>query len=245
MPRYKLTIEYDGTDYSGWQVQNNGPSIQAELMKAVKAFSGEDVKVLGSGRTDAGVHALGQVAHVDLAREQPTDRIRDALNQHLKPNPISLLKVEQVDDQFDARFSAKKRTYFYRIINRQSPLALMRDRSWLVPRHLDIDIMNEGANILQGHHDFTTFRSSRCQSKSPLKTVDEIGLIRNGEEIIMTISARSFMHNQVRSMIGSLKLVGDGKWTLDELAAALEAKDRKRCGTVAPAGGLFLHKIEY
>jgi len=245
MPRFKLTIEYDGTDYVGWQVQNNGPTIQAELMRAIKAFSGEDVYARGSGRTDAGVHALGQVVHFDLETECEPNRICDALNQHMKPQPIAVLDCVRVDDEFDARFSATRRHYVYRLINRRAPLTLMTDRAWHVGRPLDIDAMKDAAAELVGHHDFTTFRSSRCQSKSPLKTIDDIQLLKCSSEIIMNISARSFMHNQVRSIMGSLKLVGDGKWQKSDLLEALAAKDRKRCGTVAPACGLYLYKVDY
>ena len=245
MPRFKLTIEYDGTDFAGWQVQDNGPSIQAEMMTAVHAFSGEKPIVRGAGRTDAGVHALGQVAHIDLTGQHDTGTIRDAINHHLKPLPITVLACEQVSDDFDARFSATKRHYVYRIINRRAPLTLMRERVWLVARPLDAKAMHEAAQLLKGHHDFTTFRSTHCQSKSPEKSIDDIEILHCSSEIIMKISARSFMHNQVRSIMGSLKLVGEGKWRVEDLADALKAKDRTRCGTVAPACGLYLYKVEY
>ena len=234
MPRYKLTIEYDGTDFVGWQVQDNGPSVQAEIERAIKRFTGEDVKVICSGRTDAGVHALGQVIHIDLKTSREPGIITDALNQHLKPKPIAVLDCEAVDDHFNARFSATKRHYVYRIINRRAPLTVMRDRCWHVVHDLDAKTMHDTAQSLVGHHDLTTFRSVRCQAKSPMKTIDEIEIIKCSSEVIMKISARSFMHNQVRSIIGSLKLVGCGKWSPDDLVKALEAKDRAYCGTVAP-----------
>jgi len=245
MSRFKLTIEYDGTNFVGWQVQDNGPTIQAELLRAIKAFSGEDVTLRGSGRTDAGVHALGQVVHFDLETECGTRRICDAINQHMKPLPIAVLDCVPVEDTFDARFSATRRHYLYRIINRRAPLTLMTNRAWHVGRPLDVEAMQDAAKLLVGHHDFTTFRSSRCQSKSPLKTIDAIEIVNTSNEIIMNISARSFMHNQVRSIMGSLKLIGDGKWQEADLIAALEAKDRKRCGTVAPACGLYLMRVDY
>ena len=245
MPRYKLTIEYDGTDFAGWQVQENGPSIQAELMAAIEAFSGETVSVHGAGRTDAGVHAIGQVAHIDLQAGREPGTIRDAINQHLKPLPIAVTNCEVADDDFDARFSTTKRHYIYRLINRRAPLTLMLNRAWLVCRPLDAEAMHQAAQSLVGHHDFTTFRSVHCQAKSPEKTIDEIEILKRSSDITMKICARSFMHNQVRSIMGSLKLVGEGKWSTGDLVAALEARNRTRCGTVAPACGLYLAQVDY
>ena len=213
MPRYKLTLEYDGTPFVGWQVQENGPSVQARLAVAIKAFSGEETIPRGAGRTDAGVHALGQVAHMDLGKEWPPEKVRDALNAQLRPDPVSVLTCERAAADFDARFSATARHYLYRIVNRRSPLALDRDRAWQVVHMLDAVAMHDAAQVLVGHHDFTTFRSTECQAASPVKTLDWLAVDREGEEIRIEASARSFLHNQVRSMVGSLKLVGEGKWT--------------------------------
>jgi tRNA pseudouridine38-40 synthase len=245
MPRYKLTIEYDGTPFVGWQVQDNGPSIAGAIAEAFGKFAGETPKVSGAGRTDAGVHALGQVAHVDLAKDWETDTIRDALNAHLRPQPVAILKVEPVAADFDARFSAKARHYLYRIANRRADLALDRDRAWRVIRPLDALAMHEAAQRLVGHHDFTTFRSTECQAKSPMKTLDRLDVSRHGDEIRFEVSARSFLHNQVRSMVGSLVMVGEGKWNAANLAKALEARDRAACGPVAPACGLYLVRVDY
>jgi tRNA pseudouridine38-40 synthase len=245
MPRYKLTLEYDGTPFVGWQMQENGASVQGRLADAIKAFSGEDAIPRGAGRTDAGVHALGQVAHLDLVKDWAVDKVRDALNALLRPDPISVLACEHVAPDFDARFSAKARHYLYRIIDRRSPLALERMRAWGVFRPLDAKAMDEAAQVLVGHHDFTTFRSTECQAESPEKTLDRLTASRHGEIIRVEASARSFLHNQVRSMVGSLKLVGEGKWTAHELEAALAAKDRAHCGPVAPAHGLYLVKVDY
>ena len=245
MPRYKLTIEYDGTPFSGWQRQDHAPSVQGVLVDALAAFCGHAVKVNGAGRTDAGVHALGQVAHVDLEKDWRVDQVRDALNAHLRPHPVAVLSAEKVADGFDARFSARKRHYLYRIANRRSDLALDRSRAWRVPRRLDVDAMHAAAQRLVGNHDFTTFRSTECQAKSPLKTLDQLDVSRDGDEVRVRTSARSFLHNQVRSMVGSLALVGDGKWSADDLSAALEARNRAACAPVAPPDGLYLVKVDY
>ena len=245
MPRYKLTLEYDGTPFVGWQMQANGASVQGRLAEAIKSFSGEEAIPRGAGRTDAGVHALGQVAHFDLVKNWPDDKVRDALNAVLRPDPISVLFCEHVATDFDARFSATVRQYLYRIIDRRSPLALERMRAWGVFRPLDAKAMDEAAQVLVGYHDFTTFRSTECQADSPKKTLDRLTASRNGEIIRVEASARSFLHNQVRSMVGSLKLVGEGKWSAAGLRAALAAKDRARCGPVAPAHGLYLVKVDY
>jgi tRNA pseudouridine38-40 synthase len=245
MPRYKLTLEYDGTPFVGWQVQENGPSVQARLAEAIKAFSGEEGVPRGAGRTDAGVHALGQVAHIDLAKDWPPWKVRDALNAQLRPDPISVLACEPAAPDFDARFSATARHYLYRIVNRRGPLALDRDRAWQVPHALDAGAMHEAAQVLIGNHDFSTFRSAECQASSPVKTLDRLAVARNGEEIRIEAAARSFLHNQVRSMVGSLKLVGEGKWTAHDLRDALEARMRGACGPVAPPCGLYLARVEY
>ena len=245
MRNLKLTLAYDGTRLVGWQRQADGDSVQGLLEDALARFEGAPVTVHGAGRTDAGVHALGQVAHFDLAKDWADDKIRDALNALLRPDPISVLTCEHAPPDFDARFSAKARHYLYRIIDRRSPLALERMRAWGVFRPLDAKAMDEAAQVLVGHHDFATFRSTECQSESPEKTLDRLSASRHGEIIRVETSARSFLHNQVRSMVGSLKLVGEGKWSAADLEAALAAKDRARCGPVAPAHGLYLVKVDY
>ena len=245
MPRYKLVIEYDGTPFVGWQVQDDRATVQGALTAAIAAFSGEQASVQGAGRTDTGVHALGQVAHVDLGKDWRTDQVRDALNAHLRPHPIAVLVAEQVPDTFDARFSATRRHYLYRIVNRRADLALDRDRAWRVPRMLDVAAMHAAAQRLVGKHDFTTFRAAECQAKSPEKTLDRLDVQRAGDEVRVYASARSFLHTQVRSMVGSLALVGDAKWSADDLAAALAARSRAACGEVAPPEGLYLVSVDY
>ena len=245
MPRYKLIIEYDGTPFVGLDLPPDGTSVQGVLADAIAAFTGERATVQGAGRTDAGVHALGQVAHVDLAREWDVDTVRDALNAHLRPHPIALLAAERVSDEFDARFSAKQRHYLYRIVNRRADLALDRTRGWRVARPLDTATMQLAAQRLVGRHDFTTFRAAECQAKSPVKTLDRLDVERLGDEVRVHAAARSFLHHQVRSMVGSLVLVGDGKWSPDDLTAALAARDRSLCGQVAPPEGLYLMRVDY
>jgi tRNA pseudouridine38-40 synthase len=245
MPRYKLTLEYDGTPYVGWQAQDNGPAVQAAITEAIAAFTGERAAVQGAGRTDAGVHALGQVAHLDLAKNWDDDTVRDAINFHLRPQPIAVLAAEHVADDFDARFSATKRHYLYRISNRRADLALEQNRVWRVPRPLDSAAMHAAAQRLLGRHDFTTFRAAECQAKSPVKTLDRLDVARDGDELRIEASARSFLQHQVRSMVGSLVHVGEGKWSADDLAAALAARDRTRCGQVAPPQGRYLVRVEY
>ena len=245
MPRYRVTLEYDGTPFVGWQVQAKGLSVQGRLAQAIARFSGESPMPRGAGRTDAGVHALGQVAHFDLARAWPTDTVRDAVNFHLKPEPVVVRDCAVVPDSFDARFSATARHYRYRILARRAPSALDSDRVWWVPQPLNAAAMAAAAQVLVGRHDFTTFRAAGCQSRSPVKTLDRLAVTRAGEEILIEASARSFLHNQVRSMVGSLKLVGEGKWTAADLAAALAAANRAACGPVAPARGLYLVGVDY
>ena len=245
MPRYKLTIEYDGTPFVGWQVQAGGLSVQGLIEAAMEALTGEKISIQGAGRTDAGVHALGQVAHAALSKDWQPDTVRDALNAYLRPHPIAVLAAEKAADDFDARFSARRRHYLYRIINRRADLALERERAWRVPRPLDEAAMHAAAQLLVGKHDFTTFRSTECQAKSPLKTLDRLESARVGDEVRVAASARSFLHNQVRSMVGSLVHVGEGKWSADDLAAALAARDRTACGQVAPPDGLYLVKVDY
>ena len=245
MPRYKIIVEYDGAPFSGWQYQENSPSVQRAIMTAIEAFSGEKVMVQGAGRTDAGVHALGQVAHFDLASERDIDTVRDAINAHLRPLPVAILSAEKVPGGFDARRSAVRRHYLYRIANRRPDLAIERGRAWRIPRRLDAEAMHAAAQRLVGKHDFTTFRSTECQAKSPEKTLDRLDVSRAGDEIHISAVARSFLHNQVRSMVGSLVPVGDGKWQAADLARALEARDRAACGPVAPPDGLYLVKVDY
>ena len=245
MPRYKLLIEYDGTPFAGWQIQANGTSVQGVLTAAIEAFCGEHVHVQGAGRTDAGVHALGQVAHVDLAKEADAETVRDALNAHLRPHPIAILEAAVVAQEFDARFSATRRHYLYRIVNRRADLALERYRAWLIARPLDAQAMEVAARHLVGRHDFTTFRAAECQAKSPVKTLDRLEVERSGDELRVAAVARSFLHHQVRSMVGSLALVGEGKWQPDDVARALAARDRSTCGPVAPPDGLYLVRVDY
>ncbi|MCF8469815.1 MAG: tRNA pseudouridine(38-40) synthase TruA [Parvibaculum sp.] len=245
MPRYKLTIEYDGTPFVGWQAQTNGLSVQKVVEDAIKGFCGEDLKIYGAGRTDAGVHALGQVAHVDFPRDVAPDTLRDAVNAHMRPHPVAIVEVLPVPDSFEARFSAVKRHYMYRIVNRRAPLTLDRGQAWLVHKRLDTDAMHAAAQALVGKHDFTTFRSVQCQAKSPLKTVDEISVSRYADEIEIICRARSFLHNQVRSFVGTLRMVGEGRWTARTVEKALAAKDRSACGPVAPPDGLYLLQVDY
>jgi len=245
LPRYRISIEYDGTPFSGWQFQADAPSVQGAIEDAIAALTGERVVIQGAGRTDAGVHAFGQVAHFDLAREVATDTIRDGLNAHLRPHPIAVLAAERVPESFNARLSATRRHYLYRIVNRRSDLTLDRNRAWRLPRPLDVPAMHAAAQRLVGHHDFTTFRSTECQAKSPMKTLDRLDVVREGEEVRVVTCARSFLHNQVRSMVGSLALVGDRKWSADDLAAVLAARDRTACGQVAPPQGLYLMRVDY
>ena len=245
MARYKLTIEYDGRPFVGWQIQDNGPSVQGVLARALEAFCGEKVSVHGAGRTDAGVHALGQVGHVDLARDWDEDTVRDALNAHLRPHPVAILKAERVDGSFDARFSAVRRHYLYRIVNRRADLALERGRAWRIGQPLDLPAMQAAAERLVGRHDFTTFRNVECQAKSPVKTLDQLEVHRAGDDLKVVASARSFLHSQVRSMVGALALVGEGKWTADDVSVALAKRDRAACAPVAPPDGLYLVKVDY
>jgi tRNA pseudouridine38-40 synthase len=245
MPRYKLTVEYDGAPFAGWQVQADRLTVQGVLTAAIEALSGEKTLVQGAGRTDAGVHARGQVAHVDLSKDWDTATVRDALNAHLRPHPVAILAAERVAGDFNARTSAVKRHYLYRIVNRRADLTLDARHAWRVPRPLDAAAMHAAAQRLIGKHDFTTFRSTECQAKSPVKTLDRLDVERRGDVIEIFASARSFLHNQVRSMVGSLVAVGEGKWSADDLARALAARDRAACGQVAPPDGLYLMRVDY
>jgi tRNA pseudouridine38-40 synthase len=243
--RYRITVEYDGTGFVGFQRQTNGPSVQAALEQAIEKFCGEEVRVHCAGRTDAGVHALGQVCHFDLARERAEGTIRDAVNAHLRPLPITVLDAAKAPEGFHARLSAKGRAYRYRIINRRAPLALEAHRAWLVQAPLNAQVMQAAAQCLVGKHDFSTFRASECQAKTPVKTLDALDVERLGEEIVVDARARSFLHHQVRNMVGTLKLVGEGKWSADDVAAALAARDRSEGGPTAPAEGLYLVAVTY
>jgi len=243
--RFRLLVEYDGTGFVGWQRQENGPSIQQAIEDAVFAFCAERVSSVAAGRTDAGVHALGQVVHLDLARETTADTLRDAANFHLKPQPIAILAAEAVNGDFHARFSATGRRYLYRIVNRRAPLAIDRNRAWQVTTALDAAAMHEAAQRLVGNRDFTSFRSSICQAASPVKTLDQLDIEREGEEIRIRAAARSFLHHQVRNMVGTLKLVGEGRWRAQDVSTALEARSRSAAGPTAPAEGLFLAEVRY
>ena len=245
MPRFKLTLEYDGTPFAGWQQQQNGSSVAGALVDAIERFANERPAITAAGRTDAGVHAVGQVVHFDLARDWDSDTVRDALNAQLRPLPVAVLTAGKVAADFDARFSATARHYLYRIVNRRADLALEHERAWRIGKPLDAEAMHQAAQRLVGNHDFTTFRSVECQAKSPVKTLDKLDVARAGEEIRIEASARSFLHHQVRSMVGSLAQVGEGRSTADDLAKALEARDRSRCGPVAPACGLYLMRVDY
>jgi tRNA pseudouridine38-40 synthase len=246
MPRYKLTIEYDGARFVGWQRQANGIAVQAVLEEALAALNnGEPVEAYGAGRTDAGVHALGQVAHCDLRKPVPVENVLKAANYYMRPHPIAVVKAEAVDDEFHARFSAKARHYRYRILNRPAMPAIDQHRVWHVFAPLDAAMMHEAAQVLVGHHDFSSFRAAACQAKSPVKTLDYLKVTRLGQEIEVECGARSFLHNQVRAMTGSLKLVGEGKWTIRDLERALAARDRQAAGPNATPEGLYLVRVDY
>ncbi len=245
MTRYKLTIEYDGGPFVGWQRQDNGPSIQAAIEHAVLAMSGERVTLQGAGRTDAGVHALGQVAHFDLAGEKPADTVRAALNFHLKPDPIAVIETEIVPADFNARFSATSRRYRYLILNRRAPPAFDRGHVWHVPVPLDADAMADLAAVLRGHHDFNSFRATSCQAPSSIKTLELFEVTRLGDQIRIDAASRSFLHNQVRILVGTLALVGRGQWSRRDVEDALAARDRTRAGPTAPPHGLCLMEVRY
>ncbi len=245
MKRYKLVLEYDGGGFVGWQRQTSGFSVQQAVEESFAKFVGHPVEVVAAGRTDSGVHAMGQVAHVDLDKDWDTLKIREALNWHLKPFGAQALSVDEVDERFHARFTAIHRVYLYRICDRRARPVLDKGRVWHVGKRLDVDAMRAGAAVLVGHHDFTSFRASHCQSPSPIKTLLRLDIARQGDEITAWVEARSFLHHQVRNMMGSLKLVGEGRWTPEDVADALAARDRRAAGPTAPATGLYLVRVDY
>ena len=245
MPRYKLTVEYHGGPFVGWQRQADGLSVQGVIEAALGKLGVEDAVVQGAGRTDAGVHATGQVAHCDLSRAWEPFRLMQALNAHMRPHPAAILSVEDVTDDFHARFSAVRRHYLYRVICRKAPLTIEAGLAWRVAYDLDADAMAEGAAALVGRHDFTTFRSAQCQAASPVKTLDRLDVERSGDEVRFYLDARSFLHNQVRSLVGTLERVGAGKWPPARVGEALRACDRAACGPVAPPDGLYLTQVDY
>lgn len=245
MSRFKLTLEYDGRSFVGWQRQANGLSVQEVLEEAIRRFCGESATTHVAGRTDAGVHALGQVAHADLEKPTEPEVVRDALNFHMKPHAIAVLAAERVGEDFHARFSARERLYRYRIVNRRAPLALERGRAWFVQAPLDLAAMEAAAAHLVGHHDFSSFRAAECQAPSPLKTLDALALAREGELVRIEARARSFLHHQVRNIVGTLKLVGEGKLTPDDVRRILAARDRRVAGPTAPPDGLDLVEVRY
>ena len=245
VPRYRLTLEYDGGPFVGWQRQDSGLGVQAVLEDAIRKLCGEDALVYGAGRTDSGVHATGQVAHVDTIKEFAADKMRDALNYHVRPHPVAVINAEIADEKFHARFSATKRAYLYRILNRRPQPVLDDGHVWWVAVPLDAQAMHDAAQVLVGHHDFTTFRASECQSDSPMKTLDRLDVSRYGEEIHLVVEARSFLHHQVRNFAGTLKLVGEGKWHRRDVERALAAKDRAVGGPTAPPEGLYLTRVDY
>lgn len=248
MTRWKLTIEYDGKPYSGWQHQDNAPSVQEAIETAIFKFCGQKLRLHVAGRTDAGVHGRGQVAHFDLdygTRALGGFELSKAINAHLKPQPVSILKAEEVSEEFHARFSAQNKLYCYHIVNRSAPLALDQGKAWGIFYDLDVPAMHDAAQVLLGTHDFTTFRASECQAKSPVKTIARLDVIRRGEDIFFEIEGRSFLHHQVRNIVGTLVQVGRAKWTKDDLVRALEARDRTAGGMTAPPDGLYLMRVDY
>ncbi len=245
MQRYKIKIEYEGTPFVGWQFQKNGESIQEVLEKAIFKFSNEKVNVIGAGRTDSGVHALGQVAHFDLKKKMNGKKILPAINQNIGNRPVTVLKLNKTNKKFHARHDAKKRTYRYLIINRQSPLALQKNKAWHIRKKLDLSSMKKGAKLLLGTHDFSTFRSSSCGAKSPIKTMEKILIKKSKDKITLQFTSRSFLQQQVRSMVGCLKYLGEAKWDLKDFKKSFKSKNRIKCAPPAPACGLYLTNIEY
>lgn len=245
MTRWRLLLEYDGVAFAGWQRQENAPSVQAAVEEAVFAFSGERVLVQGAGRTDAGVHATGQVAHLDLEKTTTAHTLRDAVNHHLRPQPVAILSAALAGPEFHARFSARGRRYLYRILDRRAPAVLERGRVWWTPRSLDVNAMQAAAQRLIGRHDFTSFRAAACQAASPIKTLDRLEVRRADGEIHIEAAARSFLHHQVRNLVGTLQFVGCGKWQADAMSSILTARDRRAAGPTAPPEGLYLTGVLY
>ena len=245
MQRYKIKIEYEGTPFVGWQFQKNGQSVQEVLQKAIFNFSREKVVVTGAGRTDSGVHALAQVAHFDLKKKIKRKSLLPAINQSIGNKPVTVLEINKTNEKFHARFDAKKRTYQYIIINRQSPLALQKNKAWHIRKKLNVKIMKKGAKLLLGTHDFSTFRASSCGARSPIKTMKKILIKKNKEKIILEFTSKSFLQQQVRSMVGCIKYLGDGKWNLDVFKKSFRSKKRIKCAPPAPACGLYLKNISY
>jgi tRNA pseudouridine38-40 synthase len=245
MQRYKITIEYDGTPFVGWQFQKNGLSIQEILQNAIFNFSKEKTVITGAGRTDSGVHALAQVAHFDLKKQINKKSFLPGINQHIGNKPVTVLKINKTNKIFHARFDAKKRTYQYTIINRQSPLALQKNKAWHIRKKLNVKDMKKGAKLLLGTHDFSTFRASSCGAKSPIKTIEKISIKKNKDKLILEFTSKSFLQQQVRSMVGCIKYVGEGKWKLDDFEQIFRSKKRIRCAPPAPACGLYLKNISY
>ncbi len=245
MQRYKIKIEYEGTPFVGWQFQKNGKSIQEVLQKAIFKFSKEKVTVIGAGRTDSGVHALGQTAHFDLKKKISKTKILPAINQNIENNSVTVLEVNKTNKKFHARHDAKKRTYRYLIVNRQSPLALQKNKAWHIRKKLDLLSMKKGAKFLLGTHDFSTFRASACGAKSPIRTMEKILIKKNKDKITLQFTSRSFLQQQVRSMVGCLKYLGEAKWNLKDFIKSFKSKNRLKCAPPAPACGLYLAKVEY
>ena len=245
MQRYKIVIEYDGTPFVGWQFQKNGLSIQEVLQEAIFNFSNEKVIVTGAGRTDSGVHALAQTAHFDLKKKIEKKKLLPGLNQHIRNKPITILKIKKINKKFHSRFDAKKRTYLYLIVNRQSPLTLQKNKAWHIRKKLNIEAMKKGVKLLLGTHDFSTFRAASCGAKSPIRTIEKVLLKKNNDRIIIKFTSRAFLQQQVRSMVGCIKYLGDGKWNLDDFKKSFKKKNRLKCAPPAPACGLYLEKIKY
>jgi len=245
MPRYKAIVEYDGTNFEGWQSQPNGNTIQQFIEDSFIKISLKKIKIFGSGRTDSGVHALGQVFHFDYDEELDCEKIKVSCNHFLRDHLISILSLEKTDSDFDARRDATMRTYLYKIVNRKSPLALSKNKAWHLITELDLESMKQAAKTFLGQHDFSTFRSSSCEAKSPVRDIKVSNLSQVNEEIIYEIQSRSFLQHQVRSMVGAIKLVGEGKWTLTDIKSALDSKDRKKCAPPAPSCGLYLKEVKY
>jgi len=245
MPSYKLTIEYDGTGIAGWQRQSHSPSVQQYIEEAIEKFAKQPVRLHAAGRTDAGVHALGQVAHFKMDKDLPEEKVMGAINFHVATEKISIVSVKRVGEDFHARFNAKKRYYVYKIINRRAPIAIMRNRAWFVPAPLNVEKMKKAAEQLVGQHDFSSFRDSQCQGKTAIKTIDEVRIEQSGDVIEIYVSAKSFLHHMVRNITGTLKVIGEGRWPPEKMEEIIAAKSRPVAGPTAPAEGLYFIKVDY